>query len=320
MTFTVKYRSNNGSIAEKPIEAANRADCFANCKAQGIVPISVEYGSAGRNESKMRNVDHSLKRFFSGGKFLCCVAVLSVAGIFIWFRQDREIIPSVERGKKKIRVIDIKPVAKTNLTKVVKKPMDISTAMQSLKRVVLGSEVVASSARTNQSGAVIEKLRLADGRTIEKVTPPKPIFDNPSDQMIAVALSANPGQTVAPFPDLGSIDDDFAKSLATPIRIEEGDSEETKELKLKVKEARAYIAAEIGQGKTAKQCLYEYREEMERIADSHLMAITQMETMKKEGASAAEISKFRTRINEFLREKGITELPEVKKNNTEEKQ
>ena len=44
MTFTVKYRTSNGSIAEKDVEAANRADCFAKCKAQGIVPIGVSDG------------------------------------------------------------------------------------------------------------------------------------------------------------------------------------------------------------------------------------------------------------------------------------
>ena len=325
MTFTVKYRTNSGSIAEKAVEAANRADCFAKCKVQGIVPVSVKVGDAKHEESTRIKSIRSGKIGLGGKKLFWSGVMLLVAGITVWFWCDRSNRPPKAPVVKKIKkqsmpASDVKHVVKPAVLKARENPANVSAADKFPKRIEMGVEVVSSSARTNQSGAVIEKLRLADGRVIEKVTPPKPIFGNPSDQMIAVALSATPGQAVAPFPDLGSIDDDFKKSLSIPIRIEEGDSEETKELKLKVKEARAYIAAEIGQGKTAKQCLYEYREEMQRIADSHQMAINQIATMKKEGSSAAEISEFRTRINEYFREKGIAELPGLKNKNTEEKE
>ena len=41
MVFSVKYRDSSGAVCEKAVEAANRADCFAKCKVQGIVPIGV---------------------------------------------------------------------------------------------------------------------------------------------------------------------------------------------------------------------------------------------------------------------------------------
>ena len=327
MTFTVKYRAKDGSVAEETIEATDRADCFAKCRAQGMAVVELKVGSENsgrhcptRHTRPTRPTGRSLR-----AKLLIAGFLLVAAGVSIWFwcemgNRTAEKLPVNKVKEQKTQVVDTKPVVKPSAPNVERKSEVLSMTNQFPKRIEMGVEVVSSSARTNQSGAVIEKLRLADGRVIEKVTPPKPIFGNPSDQMIAVALSATPGQAVAPFPDLGSIDDDFKKSLSIPIRIEEGDSEETKELKLKVKEARAYIAAEIGQGKTAKQCLYEYREEMQRIADSHQMAINQIATMKKEGSSAAEISEFRTRINEYFREKGIAELPGLKNKNTEEKE
>lgn len=176
-------------------------------------------------------------------------------------------------------------------------------------RIERGVEVISLSAKTNQSGVVIEKLTLADGRKIEKVIQPKPIFDNPSDQMIALAISAKPGQSMPPLPALGNIDKEFSESLLSPIRINDNDSDRIKQLKLDVMEARAYIATEIKNGKSVAECLQEHRNEIERIADSHQMAVEKIQMMKEAGASPDDIRLFKCRINELLRARDIPELP-----------
>ena len=176
-------------------------------------------------------------------------------------------------------------------------------------RMERGLPVVSESIRTNQSGAVIEKLTLSDGRVIEKVRPPKPIFDNASDELIAMALSAKPGQYMAPLPDLSSIDRDFAISLLNPIRVNDDDSDEVKNLKYAVMEARAYIASEVKNGRRVQDCLYEHRAQMEEISDRHLMAVQEIQRMKEEGAPAEDIAAFRQRINDVFRAQGIPELP-----------
>ena len=45
MTFTVTCRGADGSLREEIVEAANRAECFAQCKLRGIVPVSVKEGA-----------------------------------------------------------------------------------------------------------------------------------------------------------------------------------------------------------------------------------------------------------------------------------
>ena len=174
--------------------------------------------------------------------------------------------------------------------------------------------VVVVSATTNKAGVVVETLRLANGKTIEKVHPPKSLFSNASDQMIALALSVKPGQSMAPLPNLSGIEKEFVQSLMEPIRISDDDSPEDKAIKLAVKEARAYIAAEIKNGRTVQECLNEHREQMEKIADSHQMAVMEMQKMREKGASDDDVREFRARINEYFRDKNLPELPEPKGN------
>lgn len=168
------------------------------------------------------------------------------------------------------------------------------------------------SATTNKAGVVVETLKLANGKIVEKVHPPKSLFSNASDQLIALSLSAKPGQSMAPLPNLNGIEKDFLQSLLEPIKINDDDSPEDKEIKLAVKEARAYIAAEIKNGRTVQECLNEHREHMEKIADSHQMAVMEIQKMRENGASDEEVREFRTRINEYFRDKDLPELPEPK--------
>ena len=44
MTFTVTYRGADGAMRAERIEAAGRGECFAQCRARNIAPISVKEG------------------------------------------------------------------------------------------------------------------------------------------------------------------------------------------------------------------------------------------------------------------------------------
>jgi type II secretory pathway component PulF len=86
MVFSVKYRDYSGAVCEKAVEAANRADCFAKCKAQGIVPIAVESGSA---VAKKGGYDHGSaagsKPKAPNAKLVLLVGTLVAIGAVVWF-------------------------------------------------------------------------------------------------------------------------------------------------------------------------------------------------------------------------------------------
>lgn len=106
MTFTVKYRTNNGSIAEKAVEAANRADCFAKCKAQGIVPIAVESGSAVGGKGARGAGIGSKPKAPDSRLILAAVALVAIgAAVWLWpgakkqEKAERESVQKVEKKK-----------------------------------------------------------------------------------------------------------------------------------------------------------------------------------------------------------------------------
>lgn len=178
------------------------------------------------------------------------------------------------------------------------------------KRYEMGVEVVSSTVRTNNSGAVIEKLVLADGRKMSKVEPPKPIFDNPSDQVLALAIGTKPGDAMPPLPDLTGIDEDFAKSLLTPIVINADDTDEVKAMKEAVAETRAYIAEEVKKGRSVMEVLMEHQAEMERLERSRLSAVLRMQAIYGEqGLKAAQ--KYAREVNKVFAENGMPEIPVI---------
>lgn len=320
MTFTVTYRAKDGALREEHVEAASRAECVAVCRRRGIAPTKIMEGRSGKSASsgRARSPSGPQRRLTGNAAILTAVVIAAIAVGVWWFSARSASGPYQAPAKPKVekpKAAKPQPVrrpAVTNALPVQSKTAETNATVQVGKNVRMerGVEVVAETVRTNQSGAVIEKLTLADGQVIEKVLPPKPLFSNPSDQMIAMALSFKPGQTMAPLPSLSSIEDDFARSLLEPINIEDGDSEEVKALKLAVKETQAYLAAEVKSGRSVSECLNEHREQMEKIADSHQMAVQQLQKLKAEGVDAEEIRQFRQRVNEVFRAKGIPELPE----------
>ena len=176
------------------------------------------------------------------------------------------------------------------------------------RRMEDGVEVVSSTTTTNSSGAVIEKLLLANGKKMMKVHPPKPIFENPSDQVIALAVSVKPGESMPPLPDISNLDREFAQSLLSPIVINDSDSDEVTELKAKVMEVRAYLVGEVKNGGSVMDALLAHQAEMEKIADNRLVAIQELQKLQSEGdlEMAAE---FARQVNESFKARGIPEIP-----------
>lgn len=266
------------------------------------------------------NVKKSTVMKKKGGQGVVRLLFIVVSLVFVavgvwWFlpdSNDREIVTPAEVRERKIK--KVKPEKRV----ITPRPA-VSRPVPKKPTLKPNDEVVSMSAMTNKAGVVVETLKLANGKVVEKVHPPKSLFSNPSDRMIALALSVKPGQSMAPLPNLNGLEMDFVQSLLEPITINDDDSPEDKEIKLAVKEARAYIAAEIKNGRTVQECLNEHRQQMEKIADSHQMAVMEIQKMRENGASNEEVKEFRTRINEYFRDKDLPELPEPKGNPHKEK-
>lgn len=173
-----------------------------------------------------------------------------------------------------------------------------------------GVEILSLTARTNTAGAVIEKLRLADGTTKMKVRPKPPLFENACDQVIAMAISTKPGDAMPPLPDLTGIEQDFANSLLSPIRINEDDSDEVRLIKEQVIEVRKELAQTVKNGGSVMEALLAHQAEMNRIYESRLTAIQMMQRIQAEsGIEAAQ--EFADEVNRRFEGENIPAIPVV---------
>ncbi len=163
------------------------------------------------------------------------------------------------------------------------------------KRLWRGVEVVSSAgAETNRDGAV--------------VLLPSPAFRHPSDQLLAMALSAKPGEALPPLPLGPDVERDFLRSLEDPIEELPTDSADVRELKRRVAEARETLAGEVRAGRRVRDVLEEYQRGQEHTASVRLMAVREVEAVREaEGAEAAR--RFAVRANGTLRAGGVPEIP-----------
>ena len=124
MVFSVKYRDSSGAVCEKAVEAANRTDCFAKCKAQGIAPIAVEAGAAAKKPAPASGSAASGK-----SKLVLLAAALAAIGAAVWFwpngkdAEKAENAPVQKVEKKTSAKLAKESAPATNMVKKVERPV-----------------------------------------------------------------------------------------------------------------------------------------------------------------------------------------------------
>ena len=238
---------------------------------------------------------------------IAVLAAIAVAVLFLRNRKAEAPKAEVEPPAPVTRPV-ARPVAKEPSVAPVEPPPPAVEPPAPQEPEPPPTNIVSRTVVTNRSGAVIEKLVLADGTTMSKVEPPKPVFENAAEQVIALAISTTPGASMPPLPDLAGLEEDFAKSLERPIVINEDDSDEVQKLKERVAETKAYLAEEVKKGGNIIDILREHQEEMGRIEAEQLAAVREMQAIKAEKGDEAAAEYVKRKNGEFKKE-GIPELP-----------
>ena len=185
---------------------------------------------------------------------------------------------------------------------------DGGAATNGAKRLYRGVEVVSSSCSTNLDGAVVERLNLADGSFVKAVRLPEPAFRRPTDQIIAMAVSAEPGAAVPPLPIGPDAERGFLDSLSEPILDLDSDTPKVRRLKAMVREARAQIAEAMRGGSSFREAMEAHVRESARIADARAEAVRMAQEVRREGGEA-EARAFTERANAVLEADGVPPIP-----------
>lgn len=164
---------------------------------------------------------------------------------------------------------------------------------------------------TNIDGSVLERFRTADGRIRSRQSAPRPVFDNVSDQIIAMAASgAESGSVMPPMPIMDNADEAFIKSLERDIVINDDDPDEVKSLKKNVMTIREEIRQLMNEGHSFADVIREHRDIVNHGVEMRREAIR---TIKEfvDGGDREAAKECLEKFNEVLAGMGIqgVEMP-----------
>jgi len=169
-----------------------------------------------------------------------------------------------------------------------------------------GRKVIAS--RTNEFNQIIDICIMPNGRSRKVVRDGrKPVFKHSTDVYIASVLSGGNDAELPPIPIADGMEATFLESLKTPIVINDEDSDEVRNVKQGVIEARKFIDEELRTGRSLKNILEDHMALRKKNAETKAEAEGLVREMLK--TSDAETGQqYVKKVNEWLKQQGISEI------------
>jgi hypothetical protein len=303
MVFSVKYRDSSGAVCEKAVEAANRADCFAKCKAQGIVPVGVSDGDNVSSASKRSSCNNGSK----GGnlsRWVVCTIVLALAGGIVYFlvngkgKPAKESAPTPEKTRQIASVQPAaapKPVAVPEKPKVEKKPKK-----RRVGEIKDGFVLLPSGELYKVNGVITTQV--ASTSIADKT------FKYNAERQIAHLLMVEPGEGMLGDGETlySDFDKEFKEALKDEITYDDKDTPEQRELKAAMIDIRAELVERMKKGEDLSKVLIETRKQLQELALYKDELRERIEELKKDGnMSKQDRLDLLEAANEMLKERGI---------------
>lgn len=303
MTFTVKYRTPDGTTAEKVIEANDRSDCVVKCRGLNISPIHISQDASIKDVK--RNAQNRHKPFL-----VLAVAIVAVIGVVAWIFLFQGIEPVEKKVPRK---------AKTEIKTANPRTNAVPVAVAAPKPEKRLPKWKYPAERTNELNEIeLRKWRAmhrpppgyTNTTSLTEAPPRYAIFKHRSENEIAALLTMTPGETLVGTPTYTKrFTDDFMKSLETPIVVSEEDSPEDAELKRAMVETKIDLKARLDAGEDLGQILLDTRREYQELARYKMMLQHEIAELKKNpDATIQDVEDFVTAANQLLEQKGIAPL------------
>lgn len=138
----------------------------------------------------------------------------------------------------------------------------------------------------------------------------KPVFENGTDQLIAMATGVPEGCTIPPLPNMTPADTDrFIETLKKPIKIDEKDSDAVKAAKERVQQVREQIAQWMKDepGKELGAILNEHRDDFNHATEMQAEVKKGLQEYLDAGDDEGA-KKYLTMMNLALQQIGVSEV------------
>lgn len=314
MLFTVTYREKDGAKVEVEIEAANRSDCFAQCKARGIAPLGVRVGGSGAR------VASSNRRGLFLTVAILCTAVIG-GGAWWWFATHpagapypapaSQKHPSTERPAKQVVAKPPKVVQEDTPTS---QPVVPPAAVRATPR----GTPIPDNVQPDEFGVLRYPggLRWVDTNDLHIVKHPrkKQLFKHHSENSIAMILTLDPAR-MAPFlvghrPKFGQrFVEDFKASLYDETPPSEDDTEEDREVRKAVMDVKREMAEALKRGEDIAKIMNDAQDELDRLVSYRDTLVKQLKEIRlDEKYTDEDVESFTAAANKMLKSQGMQEL------------
>ena len=297
MTFTVTYRGKDGAKRGECIDAANRAECVAECKRRGITPVAIREGGRGKSAASPKSAAQgAVPRYGIWRAAILAAAVLAVVGSLWWWLGSDEALPKQNEAKQK----------PTAAPRDVKTP-DSMPVVNATNAPAAAHNAAKRNTATPQAGTVVERIRTDDGKLHSKVySVAEPVLTTRTDQLLAMAVEGDGNGP--PMPAATKADEQqFLESLKKPIEILETDTPDVRALKEKVIQARADMVELLAQGRGFSEVLAEHQKLQAENAAVRRDVAKELRSLMDSGDTAAALE-YRKRMNAALEQMGIAPL------------
>ena len=322
MTFTVTYRDKDGALREECVESAGRSECVAALKARGIVPTSIRASARpGSGRGAAGRTGGSRSRATAWGAAILAALVHAVGGGWWWAARSASA-PDQADGQKSVPSARGDGSGKSAASPKEKRPVRTGDAAGERARQgesnaqerVPPVEVKPKerhdtvSIHTNNLGKVVEKWIGSDGKLHMSVRyARKPVFDNASDDQLAMAVAGDGMQPVAPIPMVATSEQEFLESLKKPIVVNEDDPENVKRIKVAVREAREQMKQLMDGGMSYREALAEHQRLVNENVDTRNQCAAELKRLVDAGDREGAESYMKT-MNAALEQMGIPAL------------
>ena len=135
-------------------------------------------------------------------------------------------------------------------------------------------------------------------------------FPHGSDRMIAYLLTADPGGTMVGDSEsiMRGFGEAFAKSLKDEIVIKPDDTDEVKDLKQAVLDARSELKQQMALGKSAEQVMVETREQLRELTLYREDLEKEVMSHAEDGMTQKDYDELIGAANLMLEERGISKI------------
>ena len=306
MTFTVTYRDAGGALREEAVEAASRAECFAQMKARGIVPVSVREGRAkraGGQDGRRAGARPSSKRKLFTIHFYLLVAIAALAAIAWWCIGGREDAPPAKPETPEAPRA-AKAVKAAREAKVPKAPADAPAAKPAAPKpapAATNAPPPASLTREEREELLLKKI---EERPPDLTPSSNKVFRTALEMTIAGIFTCPLGKPPPPLPRIPVNEEVHLETiLNAPNVVLETDSEKAAYAKKAVELAKKELKDYVAKGGDPQEFLSYYHGQLRQAQMEFNESRRQiMQSLKEDPELGAAMLK---EVNKRLEAKGI---------------